>query len=330
MSGRPRVVDSGSGTKPSVLIVDDHPAIRDGVAAVLAKDFEIAGLAADGCEALDAARELSPDVIVLDINMPRMGGFETMQALTARGSQAPVVFLSMLDDEDTVVEAFRRGGRGYVVKSRAARDLVSALAHVRDGRLFVPSLMSSFRLADGPGPRHALQLHASESSFVDGIAAVFDVALRRGDATCAIVTSAAREGLRDRLRDRGWDVGGRSGHDRCLVVDSAGALDRFMRNGDPDESVLAEIVAELEQYRLAVTGSSTGRLTIAGNLAGLLNADGHGHAAIAVERLWNALTQALPFFTVCGYDAAGCRDDATHSWSQACAQHWAVSPATGY
>jgi CheY-like chemotaxis protein len=330
MIGRPPVVDSGSSTKPSVLIVDDHPAIREGVAAVLARDFEIAGLAADGCEALDAARELTPDLIVLDINMPRMGGFEAMQALTAAGSQAPVVFLSMLDDEDTVVEAFRRGGRGYVAKSRVARDLVSALGHVREGRLFVPSLMPLFRLADGPGPNHALQLHASESSFVDGIAPVFDAALRRGDATCAIVTSDVRDGLRDRLRDRGWNIGGPSGHDRCRVIDAADALDRFMRNGDPDESVLAEIVADLEQYRRAVTDSATGRLTIAGTLAGPLNADGQGRAAVAVERLWNSLTQALPFLTVCGYDAADCHDDATHSWSQACAQHWAVSPATGY
>ena len=81
-------------------------------------------------------------MIVLDINMPGLDGFQTKRALEQAGSRAPVVFLSALDADDYVSEAFRCGGRGYVLKAHLARDLASALDQVLLGRMFVPSLTS--------------------------------------------------------------------------------------------------------------------------------------------------------------------------------------------
>jgi hypothetical protein len=76
-----------------------------------------------------------------------------------------------------------------------------------------------------------------------------------------------------------------------------------MRNGLPDPDRLAEIAAELDQYRRAVSEGATSRLTVFGNMVVSLSADGNAPAVIALESLWNRLTHGLPFLTLCGYDS---------------------------
>jgi CheY-like chemotaxis protein len=309
--------------KPKVLLVDDHREVLDKVSAILADDFDIAGVATDGRQALDRASQISPDLIVLDINMPGLDGFQTKRALERAGSAAPVVFLSMADTDDVVTEAFRCGGRGYVVKSHIPRDLARSLNHVLSGRLFVPSLTSLFDLTDDTG--HAMQLHGDLDSFLDGLAEFFDLALRRGDATCVIATEDVREGVGRRLSAAGWKIGGPSGHKRYLAIDAADAVNRFMRNGMPDISVVAEIASELDQYRREVSDATPSRLTLFGNVAGSLMANGNPMAGIALENHWNALTRDLPFFTLCGYSTSCFNGCGPELWSNACREHRAVS-----
>jgi CheY-like chemotaxis protein len=272
-------------------------------------------------EALERAREVDPDVIVLDINMPGLDGFQTMRALDEAGSRAPVVFLSMLSGEDEIAEAFRCGGRGYVQKLRVVRDLPGALDQVLDGRLVVPSLPSLLQVASSG---HVLHVHSDAKSFLDGLADLFDLALRSGDATCLIVAEHVREGLGSRLRHRGWDV---DRLNRYRVIDAADALDGFMRHGMPDAHLLTPMAAELEQYRRAVTEDATSRLTIYGEMAGSLAASGNPEAAIALESLWDKLSQGLPFVTICGYSSSCVNDRARDVWPLACARHHIVSYA---
>jgi DNA-binding NarL/FixJ family response regulator len=126
----------------------------------------------DGREALRAARELDPDVIVLDINMPGLDGFRTRLAHQQQGSRARIVFLSLLEDDELLNEAFRCGGRGYVIKSQMTRDPASAVDQVLAGRLFAPSLTTIFRFTEGRG--HAMHVHGEEEAFLDGLAAVLE------------------------------------------------------------------------------------------------------------------------------------------------------------
>jgi CheY-like chemotaxis protein len=308
-----------------VLLVDDHRGVLDRVSALLSDDFEVAGQVSDGREAVEAAPRLDPDLIVLDINMPGFDGFQTIRALDQAGSRAPVVFMSLIDAEEHITEAFRLGGRGYVVKSRIARDLLPALDHVQHGRIFVPSLTALFHVASGSG--HAMQVYRDRETFLDELAEFFDLALRRGDATCVITTEEIRTGLGARLGARGWNVGDSSGDDRYLVFDADAALSRFMRNGLPDARILQEIVEELEAYRLASTGGGSSRLTIFGDMVVSLLADGNASGAMALEHLWNTVTRDRPFFTLCGYCAACFQAGEPGLREQACAEHWAVSHA---
>ena len=309
------------GGKPRLLLIDDHRPLLDKVSAMLAADFDVAGLATDGRQAIDIANRIDPDLIVLDVQMPVLDGFRTMHELERAGSRAPVVFLSAAVDDDQASEAFRRGGRGYVSKLRIARDLSTALDQVLHGRLFAPSLTSLFELTAGGG-HHVMQRHRGMEPFLDGLARFFDRALCRGDATCVIGTEDVRVGVERRLRDAGWNV---SANPRYLVIDVADALKRVLRNGLPDPDVVAEIASELDGYRRAVSAGPTGTLTVFGNMVVPLITGGNATAAVALEREWNRATHDLPFVTLCGYSSS-CFDGHTpDAWSKACDEHGVVS-----
>lgn len=110
-----------------ILLADDHAAALVQATRVLCEYWDIAGTAANGRELLDVAARLRPDVIILDIAMPILDGFEAARRLRDAGSEARLVFLSVWDDPDYVAAAMRLGAAGYVVKSRIASDLVPAV-----------------------------------------------------------------------------------------------------------------------------------------------------------------------------------------------------------
>src|SRR5215218_9955471 len=128
---------SESPARPRVLLVDDNPAMLSRAARVLASACQIVGTAHDGVGALAAAASLMPDVIVLDISMPGMSGFEVAAELRERRSTAAVVFLTVHFEEEILDAAEAAGGIGYVVKPRLASDLTTAVLSARDHRRFV-------------------------------------------------------------------------------------------------------------------------------------------------------------------------------------------------
>ena len=117
-----------------VLLADDHEAMLDRVARLLATECNVVGTATDGQQALDAAMALKPDVLVLDISMPVMNGIETARRLKEAGSETRIVFLTVHDDPDFAREALEAGAVGYVIKQHIASDLVAAIKKAHAGR----------------------------------------------------------------------------------------------------------------------------------------------------------------------------------------------------
>jgi len=117
-----------------VLLADDHEAMLDRVARLLATECDVVGTATDGQQALDAVRELKPDVLVLDISMPVMNGIETARRLKEAGAKTRIVFLTVHDDPGFAREALEVGALGYVIKQRIASDLVAAIKKAHAGR----------------------------------------------------------------------------------------------------------------------------------------------------------------------------------------------------
>ena len=122
---------------PRVLLVDDSETMLSRAASVLKDGCVVVGTARNGKSALEAARALQPDVIVLDISMPGMTGLEVAASLRKGGLTAALVFLTVHDGEEFILAAKAAGGIGYVVKPRLSSDLMLAVREARAGRPFV-------------------------------------------------------------------------------------------------------------------------------------------------------------------------------------------------
>lgn len=119
---------------PSILLVDDHPLTREGLAALLAgHGFDVVGQAGDGREAIDLARELQPDVVLLDLSMPELDGLEALPRLRAEAPSCEVVVLTASGDEDNLLAAIRGGAAGYLLKTEPPERLVDFLHGAASG-----------------------------------------------------------------------------------------------------------------------------------------------------------------------------------------------------
>jgi DNA-binding NarL/FixJ family response regulator len=125
---------------PRVLLVDDSEVMLERATATLSNDCEVVGAVKDGPSALEAARTLRPDVIVLDISMPGMNGLEVAGRLRRAGSTVPIVFLTIHDDDELVEATQAAGGIGYVVKTLLPSDLVVAVNEACAGRRYVSQM----------------------------------------------------------------------------------------------------------------------------------------------------------------------------------------------
>jgi len=127
----------------TVLIVDDHPLLRHGLRDVIGKSshYAIVGEASDGEEALRQLAALKPHIVILDIDMPRLNGLETIRALRELSFPVKTIILTMYNEEDMFNAAMDLGAKAYVLKENAANDVVAALEKVARDETFISPLM---------------------------------------------------------------------------------------------------------------------------------------------------------------------------------------------
>lgn len=142
----------------TVLIADDHPIYRDGLASLLEplRDIEVVGRAADGVQAVEQALETRPDVVIMDLQMPRLNGIEATRRVLAELPQTGVLVVTMGEDESTVFSAITAGARGYLLKGADAEELVQAIRTVHGGGVvFGASLAQRIARVFASGPTGA-------------------------------------------------------------------------------------------------------------------------------------------------------------------------------
>lgn len=124
-----------------VLVVEDFAPFRQFIASALAKrsDLQIVGEASDGEEAVQKAKELQPDLVLLDIGLPTQNGIEAAQQIRQVASESKIIFVTQESSADVVQKALNSGAQGYVAKTKAATELLAAAEAVLDGKQFLSS-----------------------------------------------------------------------------------------------------------------------------------------------------------------------------------------------
>src|SRR4249919_1134500 len=147
--------------KIKVLIADDHRVVREGLAAILKTkdDIHIVGEAQDGMEAVEKVRTLVPDVVLMDVSMPRMGGVEATRQIKREFPHIGIVALTMYDEEKYIFDLVRAGATGYLLKDSDSAQIISAIRSISKGESLIhPSVASKILvefslMAEGKGKK---------------------------------------------------------------------------------------------------------------------------------------------------------------------------------
>jgi DNA-binding NarL/FixJ family response regulator len=199
-----------------LLLADDHRMFAQGLQSLLQDEFDLLGIVNNGEDLVEVARQLNPEVIIVDISMPVVNGFDAVRRIKKGGTAAKIIFLTMHDDEALIAEAFRCGGLGYVLKQAAGEELVTAIREVARGNKYVTPLVSSKatvstevlqKASITPRQREVLEL-ISRGLTMKEIAAQLDISTRTAeshkyemmqslgvDSTAELIKYALRLGL---------------------------------------------------------------------------------------------------------------------------------------
>jgi two-component system, NarL family, response regulator NreC len=133
-----------------IVLADDHVVMRNGLKLLLERqsNFEVAGEAINGREAVEICEKEKPDVLVLDIAMPNLNGIEAARQISAKMPQIAIVILSMHSDESYVLRALKAGARAYLLKDSAEADLINAIRAVTEGKAFFSPAISKMLVED--------------------------------------------------------------------------------------------------------------------------------------------------------------------------------------
>ncbi|MBL8116383.1 MAG: response regulator transcription factor [Anaerolineae bacterium] len=134
----------------NIVIADDHSIVRQGITALLERstDIKVVGEAEDGLKAIEMVERLQPDILIIDISMPRLNGLQAVERIHALQLPTRVIVLSMHADELTVRQAFKVGAQGYLVKRSETEDILLAVRAVHRGELYISSAVSQIFLSD--------------------------------------------------------------------------------------------------------------------------------------------------------------------------------------
>ncbi len=180
--------------KIKVLIVDDHTLFRRGIADVLtaSNDLEVVGEAVDGLEGIEKARQLKPDVILMDLNMPNCSGLEAIQALQAEMPETNILVLTVSEMEEDLFASVKYGAKGYLLKKAEPDELVQAIYYVARGESIVSPLMATKLLTEFQGLSSGMEKKPAQD-------ASGDLSPREGEVLQLVAKGATNREIADEL-----------------------------------------------------------------------------------------------------------------------------------
>jgi DNA-binding NarL/FixJ family response regulator len=219
-----------------ILITDDYADWRRQIRSVLQArpEWQVISEASDGLEAVEKTQDLKPDLILLDIVLPKLNGIEAARQIRQLSPSSKIVFLSQNNDLDIVRAALSTGAHGYVRKTDVKRELLPAMDAVLRGERFVSSSLKGREFTDTSvekaGHRHEVQFYSDDALLLDTFARFIAVALKSGRAAIVVITELHRDGLVSRLKEQGIDVDAATQQETYIQLDVNETLPTFMVN----------------------------------------------------------------------------------------------------
>jgi DNA-binding NarL/FixJ family response regulator len=314
-----------------ILLVEDFDPWRRAVSSIVQKvpGWVVVGEASDGLEAVQKAQELQPDLVLLDIGLPKLSGIEAAKQIRKLAPHSRILFLSQESSSDVVQEAFYLGALGYVHKPQAQIELIPAIEGVLAGRQFVSRGLENCGSSgsnDAPAScRHEVQFCSDDTVFLESFTQFIAAALMAGKAVVAVTTKSHRDSLFQRLKTQSVDVDAAAERGSFISLDVSEILSTLMVNDMPDPARFFDAVSALfDKAAKAATGNQA-RVAACGECAPLLWAEGKTDAAVRLEQLWDQIAKAYGVDTLCGYPLASFENqEDSPAFQSICAEHSAV------
>ena len=318
-----------------ILVADDYEGWRRQLRQFLGSrpEWQVVCEVSDGAEAVQKAEELKPDLILLDIGLPKLNGIEAARRIRQLSPHSKIVFVSMDNSVEVVQVALSTGAQGYVYKARAERDLLPAIDAVLRGEQFATGVLKGFKSIDTSGGktphRHEVVFHSDDAVLLDSFGRFIANALEAGDVAIVLVTKSHHDDLMQRLKARGMDVDAAIEEGTYVPVDVVYMLSTYMINEMSDGARLFEVAGGLIRAAAKAGKREHPRVAVCGEGVSLLLGEGKADTAIRIEKVWNQLATIYDIDILCGYALSNFDDEEERVFQSVCAEHSAVFRGQG-
>jgi DNA-binding NarL/FixJ family response regulator len=286
-----------------ILVVEDYEPLRRLVCSLLqAEHFQVVGEASDGLEAVQNAERLQPDVIILDLSLPKLNGLEAARQLQKVIPEAKIIFLSDETSLEVTREAFNIGAVGYIPKLQTYHELIPAIERV---------LRRKEAVAQHSSSRHEMILSSDDHGLLESLSQFVLDAMKSGRPALVIATPSLLDGILLTLSTEGLDVAAALGAKTLIAANVHEVLSSIIVDGSLDP-VLAQkgAAAHLDELASVANGK---RIAACGIVAPTLWAEGRKDEAVLLEALWDELLKEYEIDSLCAYSARSFTGDYDNS-----------------
>ena len=283
----------------------------------------------DGSEAVQKAEELKPDLILLDLGLPKLNGIEAARQIRYLSPNSKIIFLSQDNSLDIVQEALSTGAVAYVHKAQAGSALLPAVEAVLRGERFVSSSIKGYESSDTPlanAPRyHDVLFYSDEAVFLESFTSYIAAALKVGNAAIVNVTKSHQDSLIQRLKAESVDVDRAIQKGTFIALNAADTFSTVMVDGLPDPGRFLGVTNGFIEAVAKTAKVEHPRIVLCGEGVGLLRVEGKTDAAIRVEQLCNVVARTHDVDVLCAYPLSSFHgEEDEREFQSICAQHSSV------
>jgi DNA-binding NarL/FixJ family response regulator len=313
-----------TGSRVRALIADDFRKWRQELQSLLERTHivQVVAEAADGLDAVQKAQELQPELILLDVGLPKLSGLQALRLIKECAPHARVLFVSENRSWEIAQEAFQIGALGYLVKSDVGRELLAAVSKVLENQQFISSSLAASwpdpvalrdhssrdgneSLSHSPSHkisiRHEVSFYEDDVALAHGFAQTAQAVLKAGNLAVIIATDFHERLIERELNNNGIDIEVVTRAGRLIECDPGDVLSKVMIEEVPESILCAQVLDDLVLEAANRGNPDPGRVAICAECAETLLRCGNEEGAVRLEHLWDGLLSTHWVDTLCGY-----------------------------